>query len=57
MVAGETMAAGGANLRMMFDSGRIGAVRLTLWDGGALRGRILAGKVRIEGAGAMGKHG
>ncbi len=54
---GETMPAGGANLRMMAGSGRIGALRLTLWDGGALRLLILTAKVGIERAGAMRKHG
>ncbi len=57
MVSGEPMPARRANLGVMFDCGRIGSLRLTLWDGGAILGQILAGKARIEHPGAMGKHG
>jgi hypothetical protein len=57
VVSGKAMAARRANLGVMLGSGQIGVFRLTLWDGFAVIGRILAGKPRIEGPGAMGKHG
>jgi hypothetical protein len=59
MVAGETMAAGGADLAMVIDwSGGIRRwLRTTLRDA-RLRARLKVGdEVRIEGAGTLGQHG
>jgi hypothetical protein len=55
VVAGETIAAGGADLTMVIDrSGSIRKrLRTTLRDA-CSRARL---KVRIEGAGTLGQHG
>jgi hypothetical protein len=59
MVAGETMAAGGADLGMMIDrSGRIrGRLRTTLRDARSRARLKFGGEVRVEGAGTLGQHG
>jgi hypothetical protein len=59
MVAGETMAAGGANLAMVIDrSGSMRrGLRTTLRDARTRARLKVGGEVRIEGARTLGQHG
>ena len=59
MVAGKTMAAGGADLAMVIDhSGRIRRrLRTTLRDACSRTRLKVRGEVRVEGAGTLGQHG
>lgn len=53
----KPVAARGANLAMMFDSGRIGAARLMLWDAGFGIALDRGSKFGIEDVGTLGQHG